>query len=148
MRAPDFTPSPRAHRLTIRVEASDIDEFNHANNVVWVRWVNEVAISHACAVGLSPDVCMALDAIWVVRRHAIDYVQPAYKGQLLACATWPQLVQGATSVRRTLFECDGRVLVRAETLWALVYASTGKPRRVPVDMMQRYGYEPLPPSRP
>jgi acyl-CoA thioester hydrolase len=103
MRANDFVPSSIAYRSTLRVEPSDIDEFGHANNVVWVRWVNEISFAHACAVGLGPVECAALDAVWVVRKHVIDYLQPAFAGQLLTCSTWPQHVQGATSLRRSLF---------------------------------------------
>jgi acyl-CoA thioester hydrolase len=140
MQTNNFVPSPIAHRLQLRVEAADIDAFGHANNVVWVRWVNDVALAHALAVGLAPEACAALDAVWLVRRHSIDYLLPAFEGQLIDCVTWPETVQGATSLRRTLFMCGGRVLARAETLWALLRISNGRPRRVPLEMMRAYGF--------
>ena len=122
------------------VTAPDIDGFGHVNNVVWVRWVNEVSYWHSCAVGLDPEACNALDAVWVVRSHAIEYLRPAFEGQSLECFTWPEQVQGATSLRRTVFLHEGRELVRAETTWALLSVSTGRPRRVPVEMMRAYGF--------
>jgi acyl-CoA thioester hydrolase len=139
-RQQDFSAPDTAYRHELRVQASDIDEFGHANNVVWVRWVNEAAFAHACSVGLGPDASRALDAIWVVRKHAIDYLWPAFEGQRVDCVTWPHTVQGATSLRRTLFLSEGRVLAHAETTWALLRASTGRPRRIPLDMMQAYGF--------
>ena len=135
-----FDVSSSAHLHTFRVEAADIDEFGHANNVVWIRWINDAALSHACAVGLGPDVGREQGFIWVVRRHDIEYLQPAFEGQTIECATWPARVRGATSLRRCLFRCDGRVLARAETTWALLNPTTGKPRRVPQDMMDAYRY--------
>jgi acyl-CoA thioester hydrolase len=91
-------------------------------------------------VGLDPEACNALDALWVVRKHAIEYLQPAFEGQSIECFTWPEQVQGATSLRRTLFLHEGRQLVRAETMWALLSVSTGRPRRVPLEMMRAYGF--------
>ena len=142
MRTPSFTPKSSAYRHVFRVAPGDIDVFGHANNVVWVRWVNEASFAHACHVGLGPEACNALDAVWVVRRHAIDYLLPAFEGQELECTTWPETVQGATSLRRSLFVNDGRVLARAETTWALLHISTGRPRRVPREFMTAYGFAP------
>ena len=137
-----FQPSALAHKHTFVVAPGDIDEFGHANNVVWVRWVNEAAIAHSNAVGLSAERLIAMDTIWVVRKHEIEYLSPAFVGQTLECLTWPATVRGATSLRRCLFSVDGRVLARAETLWAMLHATNGKPRRVSLAVMAAYGYEP------
>jgi acyl-CoA thioester hydrolase len=140
MDSPTFVPPSSAYRHVYRVEAADIDAFGHANNVVWVRWVNDAASAHSCHVGLAPDALSALDAVWLVRRHTIDYLLPAFEGQEIECFTWPESVRGATSLRRNVFQCDGRVLVRAETIWAFLQRSTGRPRRVPRQIMAAYGF--------
>lgn len=142
MPAHPFDPTPIAHRHVFRVAGTDIDELGHANNVVWIRWINDAALAHACEVGLGPEECRALDAVWVVRRHDIEYLRPAFEGQTIECFTWPASVRGATSLRRTLFRCEDRVLARAETTWALLAMSTGKPRRVPREMMVAYRFTP------
>jgi len=49
-------------------------------------------------------------------------------------------LRGATSRRRTVIERDGSVLLRAETTWALIDTLTGKPRRIPKEMLERYGF--------
>ena len=143
----DFRPSDRAHCHSFVVTRADIDDFGHANNVVWVRWVNEAAIAHSEAVGLSAERLQALDAIWVVRKHEIEYLGPAFEGQTLECRTWPAAVRGATSLRRSLFTFEGRVLARAETTWALLHAVSGRPRRVSLEFMAAYSYEPSPTDR-
>jgi acyl-CoA thioester hydrolase len=136
----EFDVSASAHLHTFRVEHADIDEFGHANNVVWIRWINDAALSHACAVGLGPSVGLEQGFIWEVRRHDIEYLLPAFEGQTIECATWPAVVRGATSLRRTVFRCETRVLARAETTWALLNPSTGRPRRVPREMMLAYRF--------
>src|SRR5688500_11627640 len=134
MHAHSFVAKPSAYCHSFRVEPADIDELGHANNVVWVRWINEAAIAHSMQVGLGVEACRALGALWVVRRHDLEYLLPAFAGETLQALTWPETLRGATSVRRTLFQRDGKVLARAETTWVLIELSTGRPRRVPQEM--------------
>jgi acyl-CoA thioester hydrolase len=140
MRSDDFVPCALAYQHDFSVDQADIDEFGHANNVVWVRWVNEAAMAHSNAVGLDPQALIAMRSMWIIRKHEIEYLAPAFAGERLSCFTWPAAVRGATSVRRNVFVREGKVLARAETLWALLHTETGKPRRVPVEMMHAYGF--------
>jgi acyl-CoA thioester hydrolase len=137
-----FEPSLNAHTHSFRVLPSDIDELGHANNVSWVRWVNDAAIAHATAVGFDGAGLRRLSVLWVVRRHDIEYLLPALVDEQLEAVTWPETLSGATSVRRTLIVRDGRVCARAETTWALLDASTGRPRRIPAELSAAYGFTP------
>jgi acyl-CoA thioester hydrolase len=135
-------PPPHAFAHSFNVEPADIDELGHANNVVWVRWVNEAAIAHSRSVGLGPDAYFALRVLWVVRRHDIEYLAPALPGEALEARTWVATLRGATSLRRTDIRRAGDhvLLARAATTWALVDLETGRPRRVPKEIMARYGF--------
>jgi acyl-CoA thioester hydrolase len=135
-----FSPPAGAFSHRISVVPADIDELGHANNVVWVRWINEAAIAHSRSVGLDSATYLALQVIWVVRRHDVEYLAPAFEGEELEALTWVADLRGATSLRRTVLERDGRVLARAETTWALVDTTSGKPRRIPREMLERYGF--------
>lgn len=138
----DGAPPPNAYTHTFTVEEADIDELGHANNVVWVRWVNEAAIAHSRSVGLGPDAYLALRVLWVVRRHDIEYLVPALPSEALEARTWVATLRGATSLRRTdiLRARDQCLLARAATTWAMVDLETGRPRRVPKEIMARYGF--------
>ncbi|HEX3595759.1 MAG TPA: thioesterase family protein [Polyangiaceae bacterium] len=137
---PDFAPPEHAYLYPITVVASDIDELGHANNVVWVRWINEAAIAQSRSVGLDHEMYLRMHVIWVVRRHDIEYLSPALEGESLEALTWVADLRGATSRRRTVIRRDGRLLSRAETTWALVDTDTQKPRRIPEEMLARYGF--------
>jgi acyl-CoA thioester hydrolase len=136
----DATPPDRAFRHRFFVRPADIDELGHANNVVWVRWVNEAAIEHSRSVGLGPDVYLALGVVWVVRRHDIEYLSPALDGEELEATTWIETLRGATSLRRTVISRDGRPLANAATTWVLIDMVTAKPRRIPPEMLAKYGF--------
>ena len=135
-----FEPTNSAYTHCFSVLPGDIDELGHANNVVWVRWVNEAAIAHATAVGFDAAGLGRLSVLWVVRRHDIEYLLPALVGERLEAVTWAASLSGATSHRRTVFKRDGRVCARAETIWALLDATTGRPRRIPPELLVAYGF--------
>ncbi|MFM2418110.1 MAG: hypothetical protein RL385_2833 [Pseudomonadota bacterium] len=136
----DFRPSPLAYTHRFVVQPVDIDELGHANNVVWVRWVNEAAIAHAAHVGMGPLACIALSLVWVVRRHDIAYLLPAFEGEALEATTWAHTLKGATSARRTIFTRGGKLLARAETTWALLDTKSGRPTRIPAAVLTAYGF--------
>jgi acyl-CoA thioester hydrolase len=138
----DANPPANAFTHSFVVPDSDIDELGHAGNVTWVRWVNEAATAHSTSVGLGLDAYRALGLLWVVRRHEIDYLAPAFAGERVDALTWIDSVRGATALRRTLFlrSASETPLARAATTWALVAISTGRPTRVPPELGLRYGF--------
>jgi len=134
-----FVPGSNAYAHRFRVEPGDIDAYGHANNVVYVRWLNEAAIAHATAVGYGHEGMAALGALWFVRRHDIEYLEAAMLDQELVAWTWPVTLSRATSQRRTLIKHQERVLARAETTWVLIDAVSRKPRRVTPELQAAYG---------
>jgi acyl-CoA thioester hydrolase len=69
---------------------------------------------------------------WVVRRHEVEYLRPGLPGDELVARTWVGEPSGASWERFTevVRPTDGRVLVTARTVWVLLDAVTGRPRRV------------------
>lgn len=115
--------------LTIPVEAADIDEQGHANNVVYLRWVQDVAVAHWRAAASAGDQASLL---WVVVRHEIDYMRPAYLGDRIVARTWVGTATRLRFERHTelLRAADRSVLAKARTLWCPIDAAAGKPAAV------------------
>jgi acyl-CoA thioester hydrolase len=109
-----FTPTP-----------TDIDELGHVNNAVWVRWIQEMATSHWNAVALPEHIAAY---IWVVTRHEIDYRGNVTLGEMVTGRTWIEsLPKGAQFDRRVEFaDADGKVIVSANTTWAMLDKATGR----------------------
>ena len=70
--------------------------------------------------------------IWVVTRHEIDYRGNVGSGESVTGRTWIEAVpKGAQFDRRVDFvNAAGKVIVRANTTWAMLDKSTGRPVRV------------------
>jgi acyl-CoA thioester hydrolase len=123
--------------MTIAVQSVDIDQQNHVNNTVYVRWIQEVATAHWNAAAPAP----ARDQIgWVVVRHEIDYKSPAGLGDEIVLRTWVGQATRATFERfvEVLRQRDRKLLAAARTLWVPVNPETGKPTRVPVEVRTRF----------
>ena len=116
------------------VLAGAIDALGHANNVEYVRWIQDVAGAHWLSI------CPAEaqnQYIWVVREHRIRYLQSAYAGEILRAATWVGETSGASSLRHTRLTrvADNVLLCEAETTWVLLDPKSGRPVRVTPEMV-------------
>lgn len=121
--------TPEMFQLVVRVGEADIDALGHVNNVVYLRWVQDVAAAHWRA--LAPEEEQA-SLVWVVTRHEIDYKSAAVLGDEVAVRTWVGEAEGLRFDRHTeiLRKTDGKLLARARTVWCPIDAATGRPRRV------------------
>jgi acyl-CoA thioester hydrolase len=127
-------------RRTRVVDTRDIDELGHVNNVRWVAFVGELAAAHASRRGSDNETLREAGAIWIVRRHEIDYHRSALPGEEIVEETWVEDMSGARSVRCSRFTraSDGALLVTASTTWAYVDAKTQRPKRIPAELLARF----------
>ena len=111
-----------------------IDELGHVNNAVWVQWIQHIAVAHWHSVA---DPAHDEAYFWVVTRHEIDYLRAAVEGDLVVGRTWVgDSPKGARFDRHVEFTGkDGRTCVRAKTSWAIIDRASGRPIRVPPEVI-------------
>ena len=116
--------------MAFTVGPEHIDELGHVNNAVWVQWIQQVAVAHWEAVA---DAAHQDAYFWVIVRHEIDYLRPAVEGDRVVGRTWVgEARKGARFDRHMEFTGnDGRFCVRARTFWAIIDKASGRPLRVP-----------------
>ena len=120
--------------ITIRVKNEDIDELDHVNNVVYLRWVQDVAAAHWDSIATDD---MKKKYAWVVLRHEIDYKNPAILGDELIAQTWVSSCEGVRSVRnvKIYHSASGKLAAEAKTTWCLLDSKTMRPRRIEDDII-------------
>jgi acyl-CoA thioester hydrolase len=119
--------------MAIAVVPADIDELGHVNNVVYLRWVQDIAVAHWRAAAARDD---RQKVLWVVVRHEIDYRQAARLGDAILARTW---VGAATRIKferhtELLRASDRRLLAKARTVWCPIDAVTGRPTSVSAEV--------------
>src|SRR5436305_8380000 len=123
--------------MGITVQPADIDGQNHVNNIVYLRWVQEIATAHWESLA-DADARSAIG--WVVVRHEIDYKMATNLGDEILLRTWVGQAsrlkfERFTEVRRKI---DNVLLAQARTLWVPVDSRTGKPTRVSVEVREKF----------
>lgn len=129
------TPTVFEHKLV--VQSADIDVMNHVNNVVYLRYAQEVAEAHWYAKGSER---LRQQYVWVVLRHEIDYLNPSLLGHELMGTTWVEDPNGAKIVRNVeLFNINlNKTTAKVKTTWCLLDASSLRPRRIEGEMIDLF----------
>jgi acyl-CoA thioester hydrolase len=113
----------------LNVHKDDIDELGHVNNVVYVRYIQEAATAHWNSITTEAQ---RRESVWVVLRHEIDYISPAFEGDELLATTWVGDTSGARSDRfvELVNKITGKLIAKSKTTWCQVDAITFRPKRV------------------
>lgn len=125
------------YEMEITIKPADIDLLGHVNNVVYLRWVQDVAIAHWSAAATESQKKKLL---WVVIRHEIDYKRPAFAGDTVIARTWVGSASRRAFARHTelIRKSDRKLLARARTLWCPIDSNTRKPVDVDADVYERF----------
>jgi acyl-CoA thioester hydrolase len=113
--------------VKIEITAEDIDDLNHVNNAVYVKWMDDVAFKHWEHLTKNEPIT---DTIWVVSRHEIDYKSEAFLGDEIIAKTYVGNTRGVTSERFIEFYKDETLLAKSKTIWVLLDAKSYKPVRI------------------
>jgi acyl-CoA thioester hydrolase len=142
-------------RAYVRVRFHECDPLGHVNNAVYLGYLEQVAIDHAAAVGWpATRLQQEAGAVFVARRHEIDFLRPAFENDVLEIITWPEGMSAARAFRYyevrkvdhdplrlppdELLPGDSprpdsrhNLLITARTEWAFANVERGRPVRIP-----------------
>jgi acyl-CoA thioester hydrolase len=129
-------PSNPIFTIEFTIPETAIDQLGHVNNVIYVQWMQDIAVRHYEYVsGTAP--MQAAGAIWLVREHHIEYLQPAFAGEVIEVQTWVANIRRVRSLRKYRFvhKSDGQILVKGETDWVFVNLKSMRPIRIPDEVI-------------
>ncbi|CAM1347891.1 acyl-CoA thioesterase [Tenacibaculum crassostreae] len=109
------------------VTHNEIDEYNHVNNVVYVQWMQNISDAHWKILSKK---AINIDYVWFVIRHEVDYKNQAILGDEVTLRTWVGKTEGIKSVRHFEMYKDETLLVKSQTTFCLLDATTKKPKRI------------------
>ena len=127
-------PISPIYSKTITIPSSAIDENGHVNNVVYVQWMQDIAVEHYASIG--GIEAQGPDATWVIRKHSVEYFLPAFEGEEIEVRTWVENLRKVQSLRMYEFvrKSDGKVLVKGETDWVFMDSKTGRLKAIPSEV--------------
>ena len=127
-------PISSTYSKTLIIPSSAIDENGHVNNVVYVQWMQDIAVEHYASIG--GIEAQGPDSTWVIRKHSVEYFLPAFAGEEIEVRTWVENLRKVRSLRMYEFvrKSDGKVLVKGETDWVFMDTKTGRLKAIPFEV--------------
>jgi acyl-CoA thioester hydrolase len=127
-------------RRTFRVRSYECDAYGHVNNANYLRYMQEAALDASAAVGYDEARYRALGHIWVIRETQVDYLRPLRFGDSVEVTTWVSDFRRVRSRRRYEISSvgSGEVVAKGSTDWVYIERETGRPARVPDEMVQAF----------
>jgi YbgC/YbaW family acyl-CoA thioester hydrolase len=141
----------------------EADAAGHVNNAAYLHYLEQAAIKHSAAVGYPLGRYQEMSTLFIVRRHEIEYLRPASPGDVLEVVTWAAEIRGPRAVRAhevyrhsqaasdagtvavpadillpATHVLAGEPLVRARTEWVYVGLDSGRPLRVPAELIEAF----------
>ena len=150
------------YRSFVRVRFGECDPYGHANNAVYLGYLEQVAFEHAEICGWPVSRLQSeIGAVFVARKHEMEFLQPSFEGDLLEISTWSEGMSMVRTRRQYLirkvpatgfavpppevipFEAfvppERRDLVlSATTEWAFVDLSRGRAVRIPQHVLDGF----------
>lgn len=120
------------------VDPADIDELGHVNNIVYLRWAQDIATAHWRARAGAEAVAAY---VWVVVRHEADYRSALTLGDEVEVRTWVDAApRGPTWIRYVEVRKAGaeKPAVQIQSNWCLLDAESRRVKRVPLELVQRF----------
>lgn len=130
--------SAASFQLRFPVAAADIDELGHVNNIVYLRYAQEIAIAHWRSRASAE---MLANYVWVVLRHEADYRSALTLGDEAEVRTRvDDKAHGPTWVRYVDIYKAGsdKPAVQIKSNWCLLDSNTRRIKRVPSEIIAQF----------
>lgn len=138
----------------VKVRFNECDPMGHLNNANYLTYLEQVAFDAIAAADMDRFTLVErYGALFVVRKHEVTYHQPALEDEWLLIRSWGNNIRAARAWREysvsrftgdpasivqgqvpigELPEVDRKeIVVSAETEFAFMNVTTGRPTRVP-----------------
>lgn len=122
----------------ITPQPEDFDELGHVNNVVYLKWVQEMAVTHWHLIS-PPEIVES--EVWVALKHTIEYRDPILPGETAEIRTWLGDYKGARFNRHVDIRKPGakRFSARAVTEWCRLSSVPRRPMRIDAEVLAVFG---------
>jgi len=127
--------------IQVSAQEGDIDGYQHVNNSVYLRWMDECAVEHSKALGVDTADAGEFGYGMAVTDSRITYHAAAYLGDDVLVGNWITKSDGRVRATRE-FQIvrldDGVTLTRATLNYICIKIRTGRAYRMPPLFREKY----------
>ena len=132
---------PNPFVIEVVAQQGDIDSYEHVNNSVYIRWLDECARENSKSVGIDPDTASELGFGMAVRDSHVTYLAAAHLGDNLLVGNWMTKNDGrlrATRQFQIIRKSDSVTLIRATLDYVCINIQSGRPCKMPALFRDNY----------
>jgi len=134
-------PEYWAYCAEFEVQSKDIDSYQHVNNTVYHRWIDDCARQHSTELGIDPEQASNFGLGMAVLESNVIFVAAALKEDSVRVFT--KIIENDKRLKiKRRFEIRNRendkLLVRAELVYACINIKTGRAARMPKEFLEAY----------
>ena len=117
-------------RESFEIKSYNVDFQQNIKPAALMQFFQEVASSHAAALGAGYDALMARDLFWALSRLKVDIIRMPHWGETILIETWPHGYEGLLFRRDfIIYDQNQEIIVHGVSGWLLVAAQTLRPQR-------------------
>jgi acyl-CoA thioester hydrolase len=122
------------------VQDDEVEPDGYVSCLTYLLWTRSAALAHSAEHGWGEQCYLDLGIAWVVRSHSIQYFRPAFTGEEVVVETWVSNFGKTKSLRKYRISrpADDKLLVTAETNWALIDIAKRRPFRIPSELKEAF----------
>ncbi|WP_375238009.1 acyl-CoA thioesterase [Aurantibacter sp.] len=123
-----------SYTTQITVKQEHLDQLHHVNNIQYVSWVQDIAITH-WEKAITEHIRNSY--FWVLLQHSISYKKPAFLNDVIEVKTFIKSAKGVRSIRCVEFYNSETqtLLATSDTTWCLFNKENKKPTRITEDIL-------------
>lgn len=125
---------------TFEVRFTETDRQGEATAVAMFNYLQETALGHGNAVGLSPEELAADHYGWMMNRLHLRIYRYPKRDEVIEAMTWGSNLKGLFAVREwEIRDGDGAIIAAATGRWVFLDFVKKKILRLPEFLAERYG---------
>ncbi|MDF1777957.1 MAG: acyl-CoA thioesterase [Rhizobiaceae bacterium] len=119
----------------IEITPGDIDDMDHVNNAVYLRWVQEAVVHYWQQIS-SADAQQGL--LWVALKHEIVYRMPLLLNDQVDALVTATGTRGSRASFSTNFRRGDDIAAEVQSSWCCIDANTRRPQRIARDIVRQF----------
>ena len=122
------------------IGCGEVDEYNRMKLSALLNFMQDVATMHSKLIGYGTTRCVELEIGWFLISWHIKIFSYPKGDENIEIKTWSRKIKGAHAFRAfEVYEENGSLVAKADSMWTLVNINTGRPIRPFDDMIEKYG---------
>lgn len=111
-----------------------------------INYFQDCSCFHSDSLGVGLENMDNIGKIWIMNGWQIIVDRYPKYGENITVGTWPYDFKGPMGLRNFIIDdAEGNRIARANSVWAIMDAATGRPARVDAELLETYKLEPKEP---